>query len=108
MKINDIFPGKLIKTDDLEGQPLVINIQSRALEEVGTDGSFPVVRWAGTQLGFVVKKTNGMTIASFLGEETTDWVGKDIELYPTKTQMGGKMVPCIRVRKPGTYDLDSI
>ena len=32
--------------------------------------------------------------------DTNSWAGHKVELYPTKTQMGGRTVDCIRVRTP--------
>ena len=32
--------------------------------------------------------------------DTEDWPGQRIELYPTKTPMGGQLVDCIRIRRP--------
>ena len=104
MNINEAFPGKFIKAVDLSGQPIVITILSVAIEEVGKGEMKPVLRWTGSEQGFVLNKTNSMMIASFLGSETSGWVGKEIELYPTRTQMGADVVPCIRVREPGTAD----
>ena len=39
------------------------------------------------------------------GDETDNWPGHRIELYPDKTQMGGKPVDCIRVRAPAQREL---
>jgi hypothetical protein len=108
MDINSAFPGKFIKASDLSGQPKVITIQSVAIEEVGKGEMKPVLRWTGSEQGLVLNKTNSMTIASDLGNETGSWVGKDIELYPTKTQMGADIVDCIRIRVPGTAAINSM
>ena len=108
MDINTAFPGKFIKAVDLNGQSKVINIASVAMEDVGKDGAKPVLRWPGSEQGFVLNKTNSMMIASFLGNETSDWLGKEIELYPTRTQMGADIVDCIRVRAPGSDDLTTL
>jgi hypothetical protein len=34
-------------------------------------------------------------------DEANDWKGHLVELYRDRTSFQGKMVPCIRVRKPG-------
>ena len=34
------------------------------------------------------------------------WPGTRIELYPTKTQMGGRVVDCIRIRATRAAELD--
>lgn len=103
MDINQAFPGTFIKAADLDGNIKVITIASVDVETVGDDRK-PVLRWEGSDQGLVLNKTNSMMIASDLGAETTDWVGKEIELYPTKTQFGSKIVDAIRVRMPGTAD----
>ena len=38
--------------------------------------------------------------ADICGADTDDWPGCHIVLYPSKTQMAGKTVDCIRVRPP--------
>jgi hypothetical protein len=42
--------------------------------------------------------TNCKTIAAMYGNDVENWSGKRITIYPTKTQMGGEEVDCIRVR----------
>jgi len=106
MDISSLFPGKFIKAADLAGNPKVITIASITNETVGDDLK-PVLRWGGSEQGLVLNKTNAMMIAGDLGQETSDWIGKQIEIYPTQTQFGTKIVPAIRVRVPGTADLDS-
>ena len=44
--------------------------------------------------------TNFDAVADICGDDTEDWPGKEIELYPTTTRMGGEIVDCVRVRKP--------
>lgn len=42
--------------------------------------------------------TNCRVIAALFGPDTDDWIGRQITLYPTETQMAGETVQCIRVR----------
>lgn len=58
----------------------------------------PVLYFEGKELGFVVNKTNGKTIAGMYGTKTEQWIGKKITLYPTTTKFGREIVDCIRVR----------
>jgi hypothetical protein len=46
----------------------------------------------------VMNKTNAKLIASHYGDDTDNWTGKEITLYPTTCQAFGETVPCIRVR----------
>lgn len=42
--------------------------------------------------------TNCKTIAKLYGNDTDEWKGKRVTLYPTTTEMAGETVECIRVR----------
>lgn len=42
--------------------------------------------------------TNCKAIAAMYGNDTDNWAGKRITIYPTTTQMGGETCECIRVR----------
>ena len=57
-----------------------------------------VVTFKGRKKSLVMNRTNYDAVADLHGEETNDWPGKTIELYPTRTSMGGKTMDCIRVR----------
>ena len=50
------------------------------------------------QKPLVANKTNAKAIAGMYGNDTREWVGKRIQIYPTETQFGGETVDCIRVR----------
>ena len=71
-------------------------------EEVGRDkDTKPVLYFKGKEKGLVLNKTNSRTITKIIGtEETEDWTGREIVLYPTETEFAGEMVDCIRVRAP--------
>ena len=47
---------------------------------------------------FPLNVTNFDACAAICGADTDDWPGHVIVLYPTKTTMGGKIVPCVRIR----------
>lgn len=49
-------------------------------------------------LPMVAGKTVAKVIASLYTNETRNWVGKRITLYPTTTSVGGVEKDCIRVR----------
>ena len=49
--------------------------------------------------------TNFDAVADVCGDDTNYWVNKQIEVYPSRTQMGGKIVDCVRVRSPAQRDL---
>src|SRR5262245_36696128 len=64
-----------------------------------------VVSFRGLKKTLPLNLTNWNSIADICGDDTDDWPGHQIELYPTTTEMGGKTVDCIRVRPPSQRPL---
>jgi hypothetical protein len=67
------------------------------VEKIGDDER-PVLHFQGADKGLVLNKTNANTIAAIFGEETDNWFGHPLEVYPSETDYQGKRVACIRVR----------
>jgi hypothetical protein len=97
MNINDAFPSKYLKATDLRGQAVKVQITHVTQEIVGGE-SKPVMYFAGKEKGCVLNKINSGVIASRFGDETDEWGGAELELYPDKTGYEGRIVDCIRVR----------
>jgi hypothetical protein len=110
MDRNTLFPSKFLKAADLNGRPTVVVIERVSVETLknmsGESTQKLVLYFRDRQKGFVVNKTNYDTIADFLGDGAGNWIGKQIELYPDRVAVGGKTVPCIRVRQPLADELD--
>jgi len=99
MNINDAFPSKFIKAADLNRQDQTVTIDRIELDQIGEDQeTLPVLYFRDRKRGLVLNKTNTWTIGDLHGPEMDNWPGKDITLFPTQTDFGGKQVPCIRVR----------
>jgi hypothetical protein len=102
---DQIFTSRFMKASDLKGHPLVVTIAGAAEETLkGTDGREKlkmVLTFKGQKKGLVSNLINWEAIEEITGETNSDdWVNHKVELYPTTTQMGGKIVDCIRVRRP--------
>jgi len=50
--------------------------------------------------GLALNKTNLRTLWGAFGDDMSGWVGKIIEVFPTQTDFGGRMVAALRVRMP--------
>ena len=59
-----------------------------------------VVWFTNDERGLVLNKTNNRTIRGAFGDDTTNWVGKIIIVFPMMTDLRGKMTPALRVRIP--------
>jgi hypothetical protein len=103
MNINDVYQSTstFLRAADLHGSTVKLMIA-----EVGTHTFDEGTPKAKTQviLGFQGKEkrlglnaTNARAIAEQLGDDTDQWPGKEIKIFPTKTDFGGEMVDCIRI-----------
>lgn len=98
MNINDAFPSKFLKAADLEGQEAELTIKTVTIEEVDEEESRPVIYFTDASKGLVLNRTNAAVIADALGEETNNWGGRKLIVYPDKTPFKGKVVDCLRCR----------
>lgn len=105
MNFRKAFPGKYLKSADLDGD-LTVTIARVGIEKVGDDEEpklalhfHAVPELEGKADGMVCNKTNAEIIAEMYGEETADWIAKPVTLYvdPNVT-FGGKRTPAIRIR----------
>lgn len=97
IKLNEAFPSKYLKADDLRGQNVRVVIREAVMEELGSDHRL-IVYFQGKDKGLVCNKTNAESIAFAYGDDTDMWIGQTIELFGDRTMFQGKMVPCLRVR----------
>ena len=100
MKISTAFPSKYLRAGDLQGREVKVVIDSVQMEDVSGDGTEekPVAYFVGKQKGLVLNKTNAGKLAAGFGDDTDEWLGKEILIYPDTTQFQGRMVDCLRVR----------
>ncbi len=100
MRKSDAFPTKFVATADLQGRPITLMIERITSEEIGDHDRKPVIYFGGMAKGLALNLTNWNSVEILYGGETDGWIGKQIELYPAKTDYKGEVVDCIRVRAP--------
>jgi hypothetical protein len=104
MKRDEVFPGKYLKASDLKGKARVVEIDHAPFETLkntqGEEQQKIVLYFVGNKKAMPLNVTNFDTVADICGDDTDFWPGQKIELYPTTTQMGGKTVDCVRIRRP--------
>ena len=98
MRISEAFPSKYLSAADLADKTINVVIETVRLEEIGDQEEKPVMYFKDINKGFVLNKTNATTIAGIHGDDTTEWIGKSISLFPTQTEFQGRAVECIRVK----------
>jgi hypothetical protein len=104
------FPTRFLKAADLGGKPIVVTIKEAAQEKLkngnGEEEAKTVLYFQKAKKALILNVTNWTKIADVTGEDDSDnWPGHRIEVYPTTTEMKGKEVACIRIRKPGQGEL---
>jgi len=103
MKMSLMFPSDFVKADDLDGKDATKTIKAVTMDELtmagGRKETKPVIRFSDAEKKLVLNKTNASTIAGMYGNETDNWVGKKITMFPTETTFGSETMSCIRIRK---------
>ncbi len=98
MKTDDFFPSNYLKATDLKGEVrLTINHVERKEFE---DNIKPVLHFRGAKKGLILNLTNFKTIVSVHGDETDNWPGKEVIIFPAQVPFRGQIVPAVRVKVP--------
>jgi hypothetical protein len=103
MRKDDVFQSKYLKAADLDGNPITLTIASATLETLknpkGEEQKKIVLGFRKAKKTLPPNLTNFEAVVDATGEDDTEnWPGHKVELYPSEVQMGGKMVDCIRIR----------
>ena len=109
MDINQAFPSKYIKSDDLQGQRIPLTIMAVNMVDIG-DGEYKLgIKFFNKDKLFICNKTNAMMMASAWGNDTDAWAGKELELYAQPVNFQGRMVQGLtvapKVAQPAAQDL---
>lgn len=97
-----MFPHDYLSSADLQGKEVKVVFEEVKVEKLRTpDGEEehkPVARFKGKDKKLVLNKTNCRTVAGKYGNDTKDWVGKEVTLHATKCKAFGEIVECIRIK----------
>jgi hypothetical protein len=103
---SDYFPpptSKYFRAGDFTKE-IVGTIQSVDRTEFknddGSAAAKPVLHFQDLTQALVLNKTNFTALALMLGENTNDWIGAKVALYPSRVDFKGKTMPTIKVRRP--------
>jgi len=106
---HEIFRSKYLKAADLDGRPRTVTIEAARTETLKNDRgeeTKTVLYFKGVRQALPLNLTNWDSVADVTGQDDSDdWPGHKVELYPTTTEMRGKTVDCIRIRAPAQREL---
>jgi len=106
MKLNKMFPRKYASGADLNGNPVTVTIKTITAEQMSPRPGQPptenfVIYFSETVKGVILTRALAEQIAQvLLTDETDEWTGKKITLYPQPMNVAGTQRIAIRARKP--------
>lgn len=98
-KISQTFGSSYFNADDFETKGTVLTIDRVAQAEVGKEERL-VIHFTDHEKALPLNKTNALTLADKLGDDTDDWEGRQILVFRDTTVYKEKKTACIRVRLP--------
>lgn len=103
MKRNDVFQSDYLKVSDLQGKAVRLTIEDVTMEKIGDDTK-AVLHFAGKDKTLVLNKTNWNRLEEVCrSDDSDDWHGWAVTIYPTKVDYQGKRVDAIRIDdRPGS------
>lgn len=99
MDYEKLFPGRFIKSADLDRKDVTLQIKAIRSEDI--DGKpKAILSFQGTKKEMVMNRTNAEAIKLMFGRETDNWIGKRITIYPETIPdpFNGGTTTAIRVR----------
>jgi hypothetical protein len=94
---DELYPGRFLKAGLLGGKKWTLTIKAVDLEELeGQDGPKKkcIIYFRETDLALVAAKTNGLCLRDMFGSKLSEWIGKQVTIFPTIDPRKGD---CIRV-----------
>lgn len=102
MKVSEMFPSDYLKASDLQGQEVAVTIDRWGQELLGQGDAAEqktIVYFQNKDRGLVLNKTNANALTDITGsDESDDWIGHQVVLFPDTVDFKGDRVPCIRVK----------
>lgn len=104
MKLSEMYPSRYATGADLNGKPHNLTIAGVAREEMRPNPGSPAVeKWViyftEAKKGVVMGKILAGQIARVLGsDDTDDWRGRKITIYPEPVNVGGVVRVAVRAR----------
>lgn len=105
MRIEDVYPSKYVRGEDLAGKPVTLTIVRVVLEAMcpgqGAPATQkPVIYFEKAKKAVIMSRALWIQIAAITGDDDTNtWKGKKIQLYPEKMTVAGQPRIAIRARQ---------
>lgn len=100
MRKNDALPSKYLNATDVGNGTFKLTVVSVVMEKMENDGAMkPVMSFQGAQKSMPINATNWDNMAVVYGDESDNWIGKQVEMYTEATRMpNGTPTRGVRIR----------
>ena len=102
--IHDNYGTRFLSAPDLKGKEWtgkIVETHDETFTDDGVERKKTIVTFENFPKPLVLNKTNALSIAKILDfDDTDDWIGGQLIVYPDLVQFGGKVVDAIRVKAP--------
>jgi hypothetical protein len=85
MDYDQLFPGRFLKSGELNGKDVTLTIDSIKLEEMEDQKGKrmkPIIAFRERKKEWVLNRTNAECLKAMWGRDTNDWLGKRVTLWP--------------------------
>ena len=100
MKLDQMYPSKYLKSEDIEGSTPTVSIAGVTMEEMVDGKKKPVITFIGKDKAMVLNVTNASVIGAHYGDDTDKWNGRPIQLRVEPVQGPNGMTKGLRVSVP--------
>ncbi|MGH8592794.1 MAG: hypothetical protein ACREV3_02735 [Gammaproteobacteria bacterium] len=101
MQISECFKSTYLRSADLKGRTIKVEIDEVRLESMpDSNEDKPVLYFRAKDKGLVLNRTNATLLSERFGDDTDQWAGQTIELTTERVNFQGRMVDGIRVKVP--------
>ena len=100
---SDYDKSKYLRAEDLKQEKKfrIKAVTEEVFEQTAASRRRNLCCWfTNDDRGLVLNKTNNRTLRGAFGDDTANWIGKVIVVFPMMADFRGKMTPALRVRIP--------
>lgn len=99
MKTREIYGGNYLTAEDLNGKAVPAVVRDVTLATMNDNKKKAVLHFKNSEKVLALNVTNANMMEELTGsDETDDWIGVRICLYPTKVDFQGKRVLAVRIK----------
>src|SRR5262245_16295901 len=97
---DDAFPSRYLTSGDVEGKRFVATIKAVDYAKMADGQEKPVALFEKMKKGVVLNKSKAKLLSTLAkSKRFDDWVGLEVEIYGSTTDLRGEEVACIKFGK---------